>query len=96
MEEEHLQNLIEKYVRSTASAAEREELLSWYRSKNEDFLWPYKNRREEDRAKSRMFQNLQQRIKVQPAVKRHVLPLYYQIAAAIVIIIGSVFCCLND
>jgi len=97
MEEELLQNLIAKYVQGTASDAEREELLSWYRTKNENSLWPYKNSREEHKAKSRMLKNLQQQIKNQPDLKRFVIPLYYQIAAAVAIIIGSViFYRLND
>ena len=92
MEEEYLQILIKKYINGTATPAEREELLSWYRNKTDnEFLWPYKNQYQEKKAKARTLQNLQQQIKRQSITKRRIVPLYYQVAAAIVILAGSFF-----
>ncbi|TYR34508.1 FecR family protein [Sphingobacterium phlebotomi] len=41
MDEQHIPELIEKYITGTATDQEREELLDWYRSvKHDETLWP--------------------------------------------------------
>jgi transmembrane sensor len=96
MEEAYLQELIRKYGNGTASTAEREELLSWYRSKNDEgYLLPYENTVEEEAARKRMLLHLRQEIRNDQHVKRKLFPLYLKIAAAAVLIVG-LFLIFND
>ena len=91
MEEEYLQILVIKYIEGTASPAERKELLQWYRNKTDkELLWPYENRRQEKQAKAHMLQNLQRQAGMYIPPKR-IIPLFYKVAAAAILLIGCLF-----
>lgn len=88
MEQPYLQTLIEKYITGTATEAERDKLLSWYRQyKDQDLLWPYENIEEEEEAKARLLNALQQNIRTQRSSKFKIKSIYYSIAAIAAILL---------
>ncbi|MDB5128249.1 FecR family protein [Mucilaginibacter sp.] len=63
MEELRRSSLIKKYIDGTATPAEREELLLWYRQKgNEGNSWPYLSELEENEAKKRIFKQIKHQV----------------------------------
>ncbi|WP_428331539.1 FecR family protein [Mucilaginibacter sp.] len=88
MEENYLKELIEKYIKDTATSVEREELLAWYRNKTKDeLLLPYTDIGEEEESKQRMLQSLHLQIRSDKPVTGKIKPLYYKVAAAAAILI---------
>jgi ferric-dicitrate binding protein FerR (iron transport regulator) len=89
MDELYQKYLIKKYLDGTATPAERDELLLWYRAKGEeDFEWPYESQLEEDEAKARIFDGLQQRIKAAKAAEPTTRNYFYKIAAAASVVLA--------
>ena len=92
MEENYLNELIQKYILGTATADQRDELLRWYRGNHEEeLLLPYADANEEEKAKARMLRSLSLQISKHP-VKRQTKSFFYQLAAAAVVIIATSVC----
>lgn len=82
MEEIFLKTLIKKYIEGTASDAEREELINWYRSTSEDQLeLPYHNELEEEESRQRMLSALLSKMSEGAPARVRRLP-YWKIALA--------------
>jgi len=89
MEEYHLKNLIIKYFKGTASPEESVELLDWYHSVFQDnFLLPYENEKEEERARVRILKNLHQKIRQPAKITRLISPLLLKFAGAAVLFVA--------
>lgn len=84
MEEFYLKILIQKYIEETASDAEREELINWYRNTSRDQLeLPYHSEQEEEESRRRMLSALlSQMSKGAPAHVRHLPYLKIALVAA--------------
>lgn len=83
MDKNRLHTLIQKYIDQTATAAEQEELNSWYRQHNEENDWEYLSAEAQDRAGKEILQHLNQHLghTAQPPVRRR-MPVYAGLAAA--------------
>lgn len=93
--------LIDKYLRGTASAEEREQLLDWYRSQDHELVeWLSGNENEEELVYSRIFSNIENKIgtKMAPDLQNSApiistLPArktnWYRVAAAAVILTAA-------
>jgi ferric-dicitrate binding protein FerR (iron transport regulator) len=69
MENQHLEELIEKYILKTASIEEQQELLDWYNGYNETgVMWSSDQLNEETLVKRRLLLNINERI--QPGAKK--------------------------
>jgi transmembrane sensor len=91
MTQEKLQILLEKYLNSTASAEEEQELTGWYHAaNNQEVHWPVENEEAVEALKNRMLQQLQQAIHpVTPAKERSLYhKIHWQVAAAILLLLG--------
>ncbi|WP_162996394.1 FecR family protein [Mucilaginibacter celer] len=94
MESAKLNELIKKYMDGTATAAEQDELLQWYRrdEASEDLLSPYENVSKENEAKARLLNNLFPQLagdaRPVPRIGRN-KPVWYSVAAAVLIMIGA-------
>lgn len=91
MDKNHLDNLIYKYINDIATSAEREELLHWYREKNEtDVAWPSEFIKEEEAVRLRMLNNIRSHIASHVPKKYSRKNLWYgSVAAAMLIVIVS-------
>jgi transmembrane sensor len=94
MEDNRLQVLIEKYIKGTATPAEREELLFWYKSvaDKDELVLPYNDLQEEEEAKERLHSKLIQQIQNSQRTKGKVRSMFYKVAAAAAILIVSFVC----
>jgi transmembrane sensor len=89
MENQRLNELIEKYILKTATVTEQYELLEWYNRENEkDTVWPIDVTEEEQLVKQRMLSKISRTRMVKP-LKRHKLWPSIAAAAAILLTIGS-------
>ncbi|MBD1363161.1 FecR domain-containing protein [Mucilaginibacter sp. ZT4R22] len=84
--------LIKKYIDGTATQAEREELLLWYRQKGiDDNSWPYLSELDEAEAKERIFKGVKRQVSDTPSARGRTGTLFYKIAVA-ASVIGAVCC----
>jgi transmembrane sensor len=92
MDELRQNYLIKKYIDGSATQAERDELLLWYRQKgSEDNSWPYLSELEEAEAKERIFRGLKRQVIDTPSARGLTRSLFYKIAVA-ASLIGAVCC----
>ncbi|RFZ84155.1 FecR family protein [Mucilaginibacter terrenus] len=92
MEESRKEYLVKGYIEGTATTSEREELLSWYRAEgNEARLSPYQSESEENEAKKRIFNNIQQQVKATGPSKSLTLSRLAIAASVIVIVCLAIF-----
>ncbi|MEO7216346.1 FecR family protein [Mucilaginibacter sp.] len=83
MDELRQNYLIKKYIDGTATPAEREELLLWYRQKgDEDGSWPYISEPEESEAKARIFKQIKQQVNSTGIKPGRIRNLFYKMAVA--------------
>lgn len=99
MENNELYHLIRKYLQGTASTAERERLLKWYRQDAErDVFWemddPYEEELVRNRIRSKIWMELDENVANRKTWKR--LWLYTAVAAVCLAVLGISFWKMND